>query len=211
MDAVEALCARHSVRDFSATPVPKETIMRILEAALRSPSGGNAQPWEVFVAAGALMETIRKENREKPPASLHPPVQPAYIQERMATIRKERMQLLGLDPSNPESGKIFLEWSSRLFNAPVMVIVCMDKELKAYFDIGIFTQSICIAAQHYGVDSLVASGFIAHPSILRRELAIPESLKIIMGIGLGYPNEASIINTYRSPRRPIHEVVRYRE
>jgi hypothetical protein len=39
---------------------------------------------------------------------------------------------------------------------------------------------------------------------------IPDSLNIITGIGLGYPNTDAIINTYRSPRRPVQEVVRYK-
>jgi nitroreductase len=52
MDVIEAILARHSVRDFSSRPVAKDILMKILEVATWSPSGGNGQPWEVFVASG---------------------------------------------------------------------------------------------------------------------------------------------------------------
>ncbi len=129
----------------------------------------------------------------------------------MAVIRKERFQLLGLDPDDPASGKVFLEWGSRLFGTPVLVIICMDKALSNQLDIGLFVQTVCLAAQGYGIDSFIAGGFITHQDVLRKELEIPDDLNIITGIGLGYPNPDAVINTYRSPRRPISEVVRYKD
>ena len=188
--------------------------MKIMEAATRSPSGGNGQPWEIFVASGATMENIRAaylecaQGQAGGPAA--PPPLPAFIQERMATIRNERIKLLGLDPADPASGNIFMEWRSRLYGAPVLAVICMDKALSSYLDIGILVQTICLAAQNFGVDSIIASAFVSQPDVLRKELEIPESLDIVMGIGLGYPNPKNIINTYRSPRRPIQEVVRYK-
>jgi nitroreductase len=214
MDVIEAILTRHSVRDFSSKPVPKETVMKILEVATRSPSAGNGQPWEVFVASGVTIEKIRKKYQERLKSGVggpgRPPPKPAYIQERMTIIINERLKLLGLDPADPESGKIFMEWGSRLFGVPVLVVICIDKALSSYLDIGMFAQTICIAAQGYGVDSCIAGAFISQPDVLCQELEIPDNLNIVTGIGLGYPNQDSIINTYRSPRRPIQEVVRYK-
>ena len=216
MDVIEAILARHSIRDFSSKSVPQETIMKIMEVATHSPSGGNGQPWEVFIASGVTIKRIRKVYLERfmsgsgglPPGG--PPPQPTYMQERMATIRNERFKLLGLNPDDPASGKVFMEWGSRLFGAPVLVVICMDKALSSNLDIGLFIQTVCLAAQGYGVDSFIAGSFIAHQDVLRRELEIPENLNIVTGIGLGYPNPDAIINTYRSPRRSVQEVVRYK-
>ena len=216
MDVIEAILVRHSIRDFSSKSVPQETIMKIMEVATHSPSGGNGQPWEVFIASGVTIKRIRKVYLERfmsgsgglPPGG--PPPQPTYMQERMATIRNERFKLLGLNPDDPASGKVFMEWGSRLFGAPVLAIICMDKALSSNLDIGLFIQTVRLAAQGYGVDSFIAGSFIAHQDILRRELEIPENLNIITGIGLGYPNPDAIINTYRSPRRSVQEVVRYK-
>jgi nitroreductase len=215
MDVLEAIQARHSVRDFLSKPIPRETIMEIMAAAIRSPSGGNSQPWEIFIACGTTLERIRKVYLERaqeedggPPP---PPPLPGFIQGRMETIRNERMRLLGLDPADPASGKVFMEWGSRLFGAPVLVVICMDKALSSHLDIGIVIQTICLAAQGLGVDSLIASSLVIHRDVIRRELEIPENLNIVTGIGLGHADPESIINTYRSPRRPIEEVVRYKD
>ena len=216
MDVIEAMQARHSVRDFSPKPVAKDTIMKILEAANNSPSGANGQPWEVFIATGATLEKIRKIYLERakagpaaPPGKMPP--RPDYIEERFRVIRRERLELLGLDPDDPASGKVFSEWSSRLYGAPVLVVLCMDKALSNNLDIGIYIQSVCLAAQGYGVDSFIAGSLCQHQDVLRQELEIPEDYNITTGIGLGYPNSDAIINTYRSPRRSIKEVVRYKD
>jgi len=218
MDVIEAIKARHSVRYFSSKPVEKETVMKILEAASYSPSGGNSQPWEIFVASGATIEKIRKmyqEQAEKgatgPARTGGPPPAPAYIRERMSTIRTERFKLMGLDPDDPASGKVFTDWSARLFGVQVLVLVCMDVDLSSNLDIGLYIQTLCLAAQGYGVDSFIAGAFVSQQDILRRELEIPDSLNIITGIGLGYPDPDNIINTYRSPRRSVEEMVRYKE
>jgi nitroreductase len=221
MDVLEAIQARHSVRDFDSKPVPKDIVLKIMDAATRSPSGGNGQPWEIFIAVGSALKNIRKVYQERakdmpgglpgPGAPGGPPPLPAFIQERMTIIRTERMKLLGLDPADPASARVFMEWGSRLFGAPVLVVICMDKALSSNLDIGMLIQTICLAAQNFGVDSLIAGSFVSQPDVLRKELDIPESLTIVIGVGLGYPNPENKINTYRSPRRPIQEVVRYKD
>lgn len=216
MEVLEAILSRRSIRDFSSKPVPRETVMKILETAVHSPSSGNGQPWEVFVAAGNTLERIRRVYLERfqsgagsPPAARPP--QPAFIQQRMAVIRKERFELLGLDPDDPASGKVFLEWGSRMFGAPVLAVVCMDKAISSNLDMGLFIQTVCLAARGYGVDSFIASGFITHQDVLRKELSIPDDLNIVTGIGLGYADPDAVINSYQAPRRPVGEVVRYRD
>ncbi|MBN1366551.1 MAG: nitroreductase [Dehalococcoidales bacterium] len=214
MDVIEAILNRHSVRDFSSKPVPKDVIMKILELATHSPSGGNGQPWEVFVATGASLDNIRRiyqERFQNGIASFGPPTQlPDFILKRMAANINEMINFLGLNPNDPASFKVIEKWGSMLFGVPVLVVTCMDKALSSNLDIGLFTQTICIAAQGYGVDSLIAMAFIAQQDVLRQGLKIPDNLNIITGIGLGYPNQNSIIKNYRSSRRPISEVVRYR-
>jgi nitroreductase len=219
MEIIQAIQSRHSVRDFLPQPVPPDVVMQILEVATRCPSGGNGQPWEIFVASGVTLETIRSayqerfQNRAARPSvpAGGPPPMPEYLQKRMQTIRNERMRLIGLDPDDPASGKVFMQWGARLFGTPVLVVLCMDQVLTSNFDLGMISQTICLAAQNFGVDTLIASAFVSQPDILCRELEIPEHLKIVTGIGLGYPNPDNLVNTYRSPRRPIEEVVRFKD
>ncbi len=105
MDVIEAVLTRHSVSDLSSRIVPKETVMKILETALRSPSGVNSQPWEVFVAGGATPERIRAAYKERSQsgaaAAAGPRHLPARCRERMATIRNERLPIAAAGPCRP--------------------------------------------------------------------------------------------------------------
>ena len=56
MDVIKAIIERHSTRDFKPDAIPKATLVKILEAALQSPSAGNSQPWQIFVAGGAVTQ-----------------------------------------------------------------------------------------------------------------------------------------------------------
>src|SRR5262245_31748319 len=65
MNVSEAIDSRMSCRAFLPVPVPGATVRLILEAAKRAPSGGNLQPWHVYVLAGAELEKFRESIREK--------------------------------------------------------------------------------------------------------------------------------------------------
>ena len=44
--------------------------------------------------------------------------------------------------------------------------------------------------------------------MIRKEIEIPDELSIVIGIALGYKDDESPQNTFRSMRRPLDEVVR---
>lgn len=221
MDAIEAILSRYSTRSFKSDPVPKETITKILEVATHSPSSGNSQPWTIFVAGGETATNIRKAyldqfNRDIPaqPEMAGIPVSqwPQAMRDRMNTITSERLKLLGINPEDKAAMKEYRAFNGGLFKAPVFIILCMDRVLSTWsaFDFGLFSQTIMLAARAYGVDSIVAQAFSSYPDILREELAIPDHLKIVVGIGLGYQDPGHIINTYRSRRQPVTEVVTFK-
>ena len=49
MDVFEAVQQRRSIRAYESTPVPKEKLDKILEAARLAPSASNIQPWHFIV------------------------------------------------------------------------------------------------------------------------------------------------------------------
>ena len=49
MNVTDAVDSRKSIRAFLDKAVPNELILKLLKKASRSPSGGNLQPWRVFV------------------------------------------------------------------------------------------------------------------------------------------------------------------
>src|SRR3989338_6874402 len=61
MSVTEALEKRISTRKFLASPSPSlSEVSRILSTASRAPSGGNTQPWHVYVIYGEDKEKIFK-------------------------------------------------------------------------------------------------------------------------------------------------------
>jgi len=91
-----------------------------------------------------------------------------------------------------------------------VVYLCMDRTLSSWsiFDIGMFAQSLMLAATEFGVGSIPAINLVAFPDLLRSELAIPDELLLLLGIAMGYEDESNIANRPRSLRRPVDEAVR---
>ena len=49
MDAYEALYTTRAMRKLKKDPIPTSVQMKILDAAIRAPSGGNAQGWRFLI------------------------------------------------------------------------------------------------------------------------------------------------------------------
>ena len=49
MDTIEAIHTRRSIRNYQDKPIPEETVIEILKAAMAAPSARNQQPWEFIV------------------------------------------------------------------------------------------------------------------------------------------------------------------
>lgn len=49
MDLFEAIRRRRSVREYTGEPIPREDLMRIVDAGRWAPSGYNRQPWDFIV------------------------------------------------------------------------------------------------------------------------------------------------------------------
>src|SRR5688500_9933630 len=62
----DAVASRYSCRAFLPTPVSEATVRDILEAAARAPSGGNVQPWRVYVLSGEPLAALRREIAARP-------------------------------------------------------------------------------------------------------------------------------------------------
>jgi nitroreductase len=212
MNVVEALNARRSVRAFLPKPVEKEKLTAILAAAVRTPSWANTQPWEVFIAAGATLDRIREGYRQKYAAkAIAAPETPRPAQWSEAA--KKRQQQLRPDMAR-DCGEAVAQFGSlnqALFKAPAIVYLCMDKILSEWslYDIGAFSQSFMLAAVEQGLATIPAITLTHYPDILRRELKIPDHLKITIGIAIGYADQENAINNFVSARRDLSETVHY--
>ena len=98
MNVIDALNSRYTCRAFKQDPVAQDTVIKILEAANRTPSWGNTQPWNLYVAAGELLEELRKGSLERFSQKVAgktdlpvPQEWPEALKQRYITVGKERM------------------------------------------------------------------------------------------------------------------------
>jgi len=217
MNVTEALNSRHTCRFFTPEPLAQETVIRILEAANRTPSWANTQPWEIFVAGGAELDGLRqaflKNVQSGVPAASdipQPEKWPAEIEVRMHESFSQRFRDLGIDKDEPEARRLAAENNSRFFGAPAVVYLCMDRTLTPWsmHDLGMMSQSIMLAAEENGVASAIVYSLVLYPDLIRKTLKIPEKLAVVIAIALGYAEAGNPQNQYRMQRRPLDEAVR---
>ncbi len=219
MDVIEALKSRVSIRAFTPQPVSKETVLKIMEAATRAPSWSNTQPWEIYVAGGESLERIRRgsiagfENRAPRAPDLALPQQwPEALRQRSEEVGTLRFQAMGIAREDKAARHALSALNYALFHAPAVVFLCMDRTLTPWsiLDIGMLAQSIMLAAREYDVDTMPAVNLVMYPSLIRAELGIPVDQMVLFGIALGYRDPQQPVNHFRSPRRPVQEVVRFK-
>lgn len=91
MDLYQALYTTRAMRRVKPDPIPDEVIAKMMDAAVRAPSGGNTQKWRfLFVTDVAKKEALQKLYREG-------------LTELNATQYKAVMDLIQSgDPNDPE-------------------------------------------------------------------------------------------------------------
>jgi nitroreductase len=74
------------------------------------------------------------------------------------------------------------------FGAPVGLIFTMDRKLvpASFICYGAFLQTIMLAAQGRGLDTLPQQIWSLQYQVLRKELGIPESDMVVCGMCIGY-------------------------
>ncbi len=87
MNVTEAAQRRASIRSFLSETVSDRQIRELLEVAARAPSGGNVQPWRVYVLNGESMTRFRAFMSDRRPGASEYPVYPPNLQEPYRTNR----------------------------------------------------------------------------------------------------------------------------
>lgn len=217
INVIEALGRRHSVRAFQPGQVDKETLLKILEAANRAPSWADTQPWQLFVAAGDGLNRLREafvRRYEEGVAGVtdvpRPEDWPAALKKRMEENYTRRFHSLGIDRDDHAAREANVRRGYEFWGAPTVVYLGLPREVTvwSYFDLGLFAQSLMLAAQGLGVGSIPAINLVTYPDLIRLELGIPDDVAVVIGIALGYEDMGNIANQFNSLRRPIEEVVR---
>ena len=157
-DFKELMKQRHSVRYFLSKPIPEETLKEIMSTSLLTPSWGNSQSCNIYIASSKTLEEIRKEwftkNKEEVKGNSdinagHKTDFSERCQENINKVLKKCSDVL-----NDPNCKTFMEANYILFNAPTVIYITVPKKRTEYniFDTGALEMSIMLAAKEKGID-----------------------------------------------------------
>jgi nitroreductase len=137
MDVREALYTTRAMRRVRPDPIPEEVQARILDAAIRAPSGGNSQNWRFLLvddpavkarlgplyrdAIATLWQTFYKDNLDSARSAPDDPESASLLRVQSSAqyladhFEDVPLYLLGFSRGDPTGGSIFPAiWSAQL-------------------------------------------------------------------------------------------------
>ena len=188
---------RHTVRDFTDAPVPREAIEACIATAGRAPSGANHQPWHFCLVgdAGVKREIrIAAEEEER-----------AFYGGRAGEEWLEALEPIGTDSEKP-----FLE------TAPWLIAVFAQRrggvrngeDRKNYYineSVGIACGFLIAALHHAGLATLTHTP--KPMTFLNDKLARPATEKPFLLIVVGKPAQSAQIPKHALIKKPLDEIL----
>lgn len=215
MDVVTAINERTSIRGFKKEPVSREIIEQLLDAARKAPSASNQQPWNFVVVTGTIKERLANDI-----LSAHKELSKHYDPSKGKTIPQTYMErskklMKGIRPYLDKTGKKvvpFIEEGSCVFyGAPVLVMVTMDKALpqSKLMDIGCAVENFILAAHAKGLGTCVIALILMFEDLIRERLGISDSMNMVVGIALGYPDRDLPVNEFRAHKEDMSKMIKW--
>lgn len=191
-DLLKLMDSQFTSRKFETTPVPEENLEKIFKAARSAPSGANTQPWEFIV--------IKNSGKKERIAEI--------LAEAQKNARKQ-------DKEFPHGKKSNLY--ERIVEPPVLIVVCADTRFKKAYpkvgdregnlnvSMGVVIQNMMLAAKAMGL----SLSWNTVDSLSRRDLQnllnVPDYLRIIEVLQLGYPAKSKPPSYRREIGEFVHE------
>lgn len=221
MRVSEALDTRLTVRAFLDKPVPGDVIRQILEGAKRAPSGGNLQPWQVWVVGGAELDGFKALIKEKMAASprgegteyhIYPPELSEPYKSRRFKVGEDMYAAIGVDRENKIGRLIQFARNFEFFGAPCAMFFAIDRQMQQgqWADLGMFMQSVMLLAREHGLHTAAQEAWAIWYKTLNEFLDIPPHQMLFCGMAIGFADERAPINLLRTERAALSEFVTFK-
>lgn len=216
MDVHTAIAQRHSVRQFRSDEVDIATLQELLTLASRAPSGGNLQPWRIYVLAGESMARFRSLFAGSPPLSQ--PEYSVYPPKVTEPYRSNRYQLgeamyatLGIPREDKQARLAQFAKNADFFGAPAALFCFVDRQMSApqWSDCGMFLQTLMLAAVAKGLGTCAQEYWAVHHEAVSEFVGAPENEQLFCGLAIGYPDNDAPINSLQSARMPLADFARF--
>ena len=222
MKVSEAIATRKTIRAFRADPVPAQTIRDILALSARAPSGGNLQPWHVYVLMGGARDELVRRVRatraeapmgETPEYHIYPPELSEPYKTRRYRVGEMMYATMGIPREDRTARLKFFSGNWEFFGAPAGLVFTIDRQMQQgqWSDLGGFLQSIMLLAREYGLATCAQEAWAPFHEVIRDYLKVPQEEMIFCGMALGYADDAAAINSLVSERAPLEEWAVFRE
>jgi nitroreductase len=198
MDIYEALYTTRAMRRVRPDPIPPETQARILDAAIRAPSGGNTQNWRFLLVddpdVKGQIDPLYKDS----------------IAQLWTTIYADRLAAAAAEPEAESSIQMVkvqrsAQWLADHFAEVPLFLFAFVQGDPSGGSIFPAVWSAQLAARAEGVGSSLTSVLGAfHPKETLEILGVPEGKGWIMSccVSFGYPTGRWAV----AERRPVQEV-----
>jgi nitroreductase len=217
MDILTAMRERKSARAYLDKPVSRKDIEEIIKYAGMAPSAINVQPWEYIVTYGEekerLSKTLQKIQVERSvtcgPGTSRPLPEKFLVRSRGAS----KAMMPAIAKTNLPLNKFVEQGSCSFYNAPVAIIVAIDKVFPQlrYLDIGLSVSYLLLAAQAKGLSTCPVGLITAYSEDIADILDISKDKDILLGIALGYVDEESPVNDFKTSRADLQEILSWYE
>jgi nitroreductase len=197
MDVSEALYTTRAMRRVRPDPIPDEVQQRILDAAIRAPSGGNTQNWRFLLVDDAGIK-----------AQLAP-LYRRSLDTLWATFYKDRLDAAASSPDTAESRQMqrvvdSANWlADHYADYPLLLFgfVQYDPTGGSIFP---SMWSAMLAARAEGVGAALTTILMLEADAVLDILGVPKDEGWLMAccVTFGYPTGKWGV----APRRPVHEV-----
>lgn len=216
MKVSDAVSSRSSVRAFTKQEVDTDLIRELLQKSSRSASGGNLQPWRIFVLNGESMDDFLSFQSDwSLPEIPSYEIYPKKLKEPYRTSRyqlgEQMYEALGI-PREDKQGRLEQVMKNfNFFGAPAALFCFVDRQMgpPQWSDLGMFLQTFMLLAKEAGLDTCAQESWSMKHDSVSQFLAASDNELLFCGVALGYKDEQAKINQFQSDRRPLSEWTKF--
>jgi nitroreductase len=216
MDVTTAVHARISARDFLADPVDDAVLRQLLVDASYAPSGGNLQPWRIYVVNGESMTRLREYLPTQPPLEageydIYPKALTEPYRTNRFTIGEQMYATLGIARDDKQGRFQQFARNGDFFGAPAALFCFIDRQMgpPQWSDLGMFLQTFMLLAIERGLATCAQEYWSVRHGAIASFVGAPENEMLFCGMSIGYADPAAPVNGLRSERMPLDQWARF--
>ena len=216
MNVTEAVFSRTSIRSFLEDPVSDELLKTLLEKASRAASGGNLQPWKIFIVNNSAMKDFLEfqegwTESEVPAYEIYPPKLKEPYRTSRFELGEQMYELLGIGRENKEARIAQVMENFRFFGAPCAFFCFIDRQMgpPQWSDLGMFLQTFMLLAKEAGLDTCAQEAWSMKHDSVSKFVKAEDSDMLFCGMAIGYRDDTATVNSLKSERRPLNEWAKF--